>query len=183
MKRMTLYFYLAAAAIITIFCGLVYGSVQQGYRSGANDPQIQVTADIREHLEQGRSIERFFSPDSIDLEKSLAVFSVLYDNQGKPLRSSGILNGRLPQLPSGVFAHALAQGSDWITWQPQTGVRMAMVVQATHFGNAAFVASGRSLQEVELREHRLVVMVLVAWLFCLGVLVLTGIFHFFASRQ
>jgi hypothetical protein len=42
--------HLAAIAIVTILCGLIYVSVQQSHRSVANDPQLQIARDISEGL-------------------------------------------------------------------------------------------------------------------------------------
>ena len=43
--------HLSAIAIITIIMGLIYASVQQTYRSNADDPQIQIAHDLRDHLQ------------------------------------------------------------------------------------------------------------------------------------
>jgi len=52
------------------------------------------------------------------------------------------------------------------------------VVEAVNSPQIAFVAVGRSLKEVEKRESTLVTMVLVAWLVCVGVIIL----HFLVSH-
>jgi hypothetical protein len=183
MNRNSLFFYLIGAAFITIFCGLVYATVQQNYRTGANDPQVQLAIDIRQRLEQGQSINSHFPADTVDLGSSLGLFCTLFDKQGQALRSSGLLDGKFPQLPRGVFASTLSLGEDRVSWQPRPGVRMAMVIEPVHSGNAAFVAVGRSLLEVEVREHNLLVSILACWILCLGVLVLTAIAQFFLFRK
>jgi len=94
---------LAAVLIITMIIALVYATVQQNYRGNANDPQVQMVTDVSNKLARMASIEQFFNGDTIDLAQSLGLFVVLYDEGGKPIRSSAIFRGVAPQLPSGVF--------------------------------------------------------------------------------
>src|SRR5579863_8599259 len=122
MKNSIFINHLSASLITTILCLLVYASVQQGYRTSANDPQIQLASEIKNHLEQSRSIENIFPADTIDLAKSLGVFAVLYDHDARVVRSSGSLNNKNPVLPAGVFDHVKINDQDWVTWQPQKNV-------------------------------------------------------------
>lgn len=182
MNRMSFLQYLVAAGILTILCALVYVSVQQNYRRSANDPQIQIARDLRARLKRGQVPDKYFASDSIDLRTSLSTFSTLYDSQGRPERSSGFLDGSFPQLPPGVFDYVRAHGEDRISWQPQAGVRMAMVILATDTHPTAFVATGRSLQEVEEREYSLSITVLASWLISLGLLFITACIHYFGRK-
>src|SRR4029078_4443292 len=138
----------SAMAIITIIMGLIYASVQQTYRSNANDPQIQIAHDLRDHLQKGKPL---VFDDTIELEKSLSVFKEAYDQNGDPIQSTGFLNGKMPRLPKGVFKYAKANGEHWVTWQPQHKVRMAMGIVRIHAEPIAYLAVGRSLREVEER--------------------------------
>ena len=105
MKKISLLDYLFVMAITTIIFGVIYAAIQQNYRSGANDPQIQLARDINLKLHEGKAVDTFFS-DSINIAQSLSPFVVLYDANGKPLRSSGYLNSKIPELPAGVFDFA-----------------------------------------------------------------------------
>ena len=115
--------HLSSIAIITIIMGLMYASVQQTYRTNANDPQMQIAYDVRDQLQKAKAIA---FDDTVDLERSLAVFKEVYDDNGNPLQSTGYLDGKMPQLPKGVFENAKANGENWVTWQPQRNVRMVM---------------------------------------------------------
>src|ERR1700680_1195829 len=95
--------HLAAVAVLTIVMGMIYASVQQSYRSNANDPQIQIAKDIAGKIKDGLSFEKIFPGDSVDISESLGVFALLYDSMGRPLRYSGFLDNKPAQLPSGVF--------------------------------------------------------------------------------
>src|SRR5881275_3232049 len=94
--------YLSAIVIVTTVILLVYASVQQNFRSNANDPQIQIVHDLKTYLEERRPTDALFT-DTIDIARSLAVFKSTYDHNGKPIQSTGYLNGKLPQLPVGVI--------------------------------------------------------------------------------
>jgi hypothetical protein len=96
----------------------------------------------------------------------------MYDQAGKPVAGSGELNGKLPTLPEGVFKYAKNKGEDRITWQPEKGIRSAIVVVSYNSPNAqgGFVMAGRSLREVEKREHQLTVRVALLWIISLGIL-------------
>jgi hypothetical protein len=175
MRKSFLLLYLATAAILTAALGLVYVTVQQSYRQGANDPQIALANEIRERQAAKLPVEQYFVSNGIDLSRSLGVFAVLYDQQGVPLRSSALLDGQMPRVPPGVLEHAFRQGEDRVTWQPRPSVRMAMVVVRAGTDSASCIAVGRSLREVENREQDLRWMVFVCWLAVMGVIGLTGL--------
>src|SRR5258708_39251872 len=73
MKKFSFLVYLFVLAIITIIFGVIYVAVQQSYRSGANDPQIQIVRDINFKLREGKAVESFFT-DSFNIAQSLSPF-------------------------------------------------------------------------------------------------------------
>ncbi|HXB43523.1 MAG TPA: hypothetical protein VNV85_05675 [Puia sp.] len=174
---------LSTCAVITVIFLMMYAGVQQTYRSGANDPQIQIARDIARELREGETIEHIFPRDSFDISKSLSSFAVVYDSSSKPLRSSGFLNGTPPQLPPGVFDFVKSHGEDMVTWQPHRGVRMAMVLCFVQSPNVRFVAVGRSLREIEIRENNLVSMVLGGWLVCIGIIIMSALIQLKFKKQ
>jgi len=183
MKKLILFSpFLAASAIVTIIMLLVYAAVQQSYRSSANDPQLQIAADISERLKTGGNIERYFG-DTIDLERGLGWFAGLYESNGKTIRSSGYLDGVHPLFPKGVFEFARLNGEDVVTWQPRPGVRMATVVLHVNLPAVEYIVVGRSLREVESREHQLVLMVLISWLVSLGIIGIAFLIRFLGKTQ
>jgi hypothetical protein len=158
--------------IVTVLCGLIYVSVQQSHRSGANDPQLQIALDLKNAIETNRSVVKWMPGDSMEISKSLAVFKTLYDKKGEPLQSTGFLQGQPPRPPKGVLDFTTKHKEDILTWQPRDGVRLAMVIESVSSPSIGFVAVGRSLEEVEKRESNLVIMVVVAWLVCVGIILL-----------
>jgi len=148
--------WLPLAIIIVIFSGLAYAVVQQNYRQGANDPQIQIAEDVADAITTGKAQpDGIVSPEpTADISSSLSTFAAIYSATGTPIGSSVSLDGKLPTLPSGAFDYARLHKEDRLTWQPKTGIRIAAVV--VYFGGAdpGFVLAGRSLRDVEIRENQ-----------------------------
>ena len=170
MRKMDFITHLSAAAIVTITCAFIYASVQQSHRSSANDPQLGMAADIANSLKKGESADRWLASDTVELSHSLSVFTALYDDQGQPIKSTGVLDGQLPALPKGVFDFARKNRENVFTWQPERGVRMAIVLRSITSPAYSFVAVGRSLREIEKREDNLLWMAIVSWGLCIGVI-------------
>jgi hypothetical protein len=156
-----------ATAVITVVMITIYVCVQQGYRSSANDPQLQMARDLSSALSKGN--KKSLPADSIDLTQSLAVFETVFDGNGNPLHSTGFLNGELPKPPAGVFKVA-GEYENAVTWQPQNNVRIALVVAKIAPPGNGFVGVGRSLKEIEIRESNLVKTISIAWCACLFLL-------------
>ena len=178
MKNSNLFSHLVTSAVVTILCGVIYVTVQQSHRAGANDPQLQLARDISNKLKSNQPVNHLMMPDTVEISKSLAVFTVLYGNNGESIQSTGLLDGQLPKIPRGVFEYTKKHGEDVLTWQPRRGVRMATVVESVQSNNIGFVAVGRSLSEVEKRVSGLITMVLLGWLAGTGCILV----HFIVTR-
>jgi hypothetical protein len=181
MKKNSFITHFAAFMVVTVLCGLIYVTVQHSLRSGANDPQLQIALDMKAAIETNQSTSKWMAGDSIEIPKSLSVFKILYDKNGDPLQATGFLDGQPPRMPKGVFDFTSNHNEDILTWQPRQDVRLAMVVECVRSPSAGFVAVGRSLKEVEKRESTLVTMVLVAWLVCVGVILLHFLLSYFTN--
>lgn len=149
--------------IITILSGTIYVASQQILRQSANDPQIAIAEDVKSRLEIGGSPEAYGTPTPVAIESSLLPYVVIFDDSGSAISYSGILNGKPPTLPAGVFTHA-REHENTVTWQPESGVRQAIVVIHYDGPKPGFVMAGRSLQETETRENQLTLLVGVGWL-------------------
>ena len=156
--------FILLAFIMTVSAGLVYVAVQQVLRMNANDPQVQIAEDFSAQLATGAPVSPINPNLSVDFSKSLSPFVFLYDDTGKFVTGSGTINGQSPALPAGVLDYVRKVGEDRITWQPQAGTRVALVLIHYAGPQPGFVAVGRSLREVEQRESMLGVQVLSAWL-------------------
>ncbi len=182
MKTYSLLGYLIVTLIITIIFGVIYATVQQTYRTGADDPQIQIANDIKTKLQQSKPVANFFN-GTINILQSLSSFITLYDIEGNPLRSSGFLDGKPPELPSGIFDFTKSHDEHRVTWQPRNGVRMAMVVVTSNSSPVAFIASGRSLNEVEVREHNLITILFFGWIICIGLILVHAVLQFYYKQN
>ncbi len=171
-------FWVASVIMISLICGLVFLSVQQVLRIGANDPQIQMAEDTAYSLARGQSIPTDFV--TVDPSQSLAPFVITYDKKGDVTSSSAILNGRTPMLPPDALNSALIKGEQRFTWQPEPQVRIAAVVVPFSGKKSGFVLVGRSLREVEKREDSQLVYVLGAWIACVFVISFAYLFSLFS---
>ncbi len=156
--------FIPLAFIMTMSMGLVYVAVQQNFRANANDPQIQLAEDLVEQLSAGRTPESINTSASVDMAKSLSLFLFIYDDAGKMVIGTGKLDDQYPTLPDGVLERAKEVGENRIIWEPQSGLRFALVIIPYGGNQSGFVAIGRSLREVEQRIDTLGLQVLVAWL-------------------
>src|SRR6185503_13168562 len=129
MLRQTVRHYLPLALVITVLCGLAYLLTQQVLRLGANEPQIQMAQDAAARLSAGESLANVVTAGTLDVGRSLAPFTIAYDDQGNVLAASGLLHGQPPALPPGVFDSVRQNGEDRISWQPEPGARYAAVVE------------------------------------------------------
>jgi hypothetical protein len=136
----------------------------QSLRLQANDPQVQLAEDAAARLAAGAAPMAVLPPgDEVEIARSLAPFLVVYDAAGAPIAGSGKLHGALPKLPGGVLEHARAQGGHRLSWQPEAGVRQALVVVPVRNGGAGFVVAGRSLREVEARKRQVQEFLALLW--------------------
>ena len=149
---------------ISLTVALFYLCLQQNIRQSANDPQIQISNDISNLISNGKNLSEFNLAEKVDISKSLSSYFVVYDSVGNPILGSGVLDGKLPNLPNGIFDFVKKNGEDRVTWQPRSNVRSAIVVTKYEGKNNGFVMAGRSLSEIEKREDKLLAQVVIGWI-------------------
>ena len=177
-------YWLLIAIVISGLCGILYAVVQQDIRQGADDPQIQMAEDAAAKLANGQPVPSVVPAEKVNIATSLAPYIIVFDSTGKPIASSAQLNGQTPTIPSGIFDYVRQNGEDRITWQPQTGVRSAIVVTQFKGANSGFVMAGRSLREIEIREDNTLQIILLGWLAMLFItFVATAILFWKPSRE
>jgi hypothetical protein len=152
-----------AAFLATVFALTAYATVQQVYRSSANDPQIQMAEDAAAKLAGGAPVPAVVPAEAVDMAGSLAPYVIVFNENGAPVAASVRLNGRVPVLPPGVFAAARNVPEQRLTWQPTPGVRSAIVIRHYRGSSPGFVLVGRSLREAEQRIARLISIVTIMW--------------------
>lgn len=149
---------------------VIYVVGQQNLRMGANDPQIQIAEDTA--LSFSKNEEPVFIKNNkdkngkdiiIDMKKSLLPFIMLYDKDFKLILSSARLGENVVEIPMGVLENAKKKGETRITWEPEKGVRNAIIVVYFKDVKEGYLISGRSLREVEYRTSQLNSIVLLSW--------------------
>jgi hypothetical protein len=80
------------------------------------------------------------------------VFISIYDSTGQALGGNATLNGKWPQPPESIFEMIRLHGEARATWEPQPGVRVALVGRSLASGG--FVLSGDSLLQSEAAHTR-----------------------------
>ena len=159
--------FIVLAVMVTLISGTIYVSVQQVYRNDANDPQVEAVEKIIELLNQGAPAEAITAQSSpVDMSKSLSLFIIIYDKDGKEIASSANLNNNSPTLPSGVMDYVKTRNEHRFTWQPEKGVRAAVVMGKIE-NDGGYVLAGRSLMEVEKSIGELAKIVGFSWLILL----------------
>ena len=63
------------AVVTTALVGFTYLGVQQSYRSGLNDPQVQLAEDGAARLDEGATPASVAGTGSVDIARSLAPFA------------------------------------------------------------------------------------------------------------
>jgi hypothetical protein len=152
--------FLPLAVLATGLAGTIYLVAQQGLRSGADSPQLQLAEDAAARLDAGAAPAGVTGPATVDVSQSLAPFIVVFDQVGTPLAASGQLDGARPKPPQGVLDAATDGLPNRVTWQPRAGVRIATVTVRWSGGT---VLAGRSLRETERLEDQALLLVAVGW--------------------
>jgi hypothetical protein len=156
--------WLPLAAVITALCALAYLVAQQTLRLTGNDPQIQLAQDAADRLSAGVPLATVVPTGTLDVGRSLAPFTIAYDDQGNILAATGQLHGQPPALPSGVLDFVRQNGEDRRSWQPAPGVWYAAVVERVSGAHPGFVLVARSLRETEQRIVVVEQLAVAAWL-------------------
>jgi len=150
---------------VTVLSALAMGVAQQVIRTGADDPQVQMSEDAARLLNTGAPPDTVIPAQTADIGRSLAPYLMVFDRTGQLLASSAQLHGRAPAFPESVFSSVTGGRADKISWQPEAGVRSAVVVQRW---NGGYVVAGRSLRREEDRIDSLLRLVVAGWLVALA---------------
>ena len=156
--------WLSMALVITLLSGLIFGAIRQSIRQAADDPQMEMAEDTAVALNAGIRPQSIIPAGQINIAQSLAPYLIIYNQSGYPLISSGVLDNRIPRPPAGTLKAATAKGRTAITWEPKSGVRCAVVIVPYQGNPPGYVLAGRSLREVEKREHEIYQTVFWGWL-------------------
>jgi hypothetical protein len=109
------------AVAVTLLAALLYGSVQQTYRTGADDPQVQLAQDGAARPAAGArpsSVAGSSDTSTVDIAAGLAPFVIVFDRSGTAVASSGELNGlagrTLREAEARVQSLTMLVGARWL---------------------------------------------------------------------
>ena len=103
---------------ITALSGLVYVVGQQGQRTGANDPQVQLAEDAAVRLDAGETPAAVVGTGPpVGIASRLAPFVVVDDAAGSALATDGQLDGG-PLVSGRRSRERWAHGVNAVTWRP-----------------------------------------------------------------
>jgi hypothetical protein len=162
--RQIIRYWLPLAVVITALCAVAYLASQQTLRLTGNDPQLQMAQDAASRLTAGEPVASVVPTGTVDVGRSLAPFTIVYDDQGNVLASTGLLRGQPPALPSSVLDFVRQNGEDRRSWQPEPAVRFATIVERVSGLHPGFVLVARSLRETEQRITVVEQLAILTWL-------------------
>jgi hypothetical protein len=158
--------WLMPMVVATIVFGTIYVVTQQLDRLSANDAPLRLASQVAAELREGQSATIDAQPH-VDLERSLAPFVVVENEQGVATAGSGFLRNTLVSLPTGVLSSAAKSGQDDVTWQPEQNLRFATVTLKV---GDQFVSAGASLAPSDGRQGTFQLLVGFGWLLALLVI-------------
>ena len=167
-RPLLLYNALILAALSTVLSFGLAVIPQQVLRLGANDPQVEITGNLKASLEHGADPSSLVAKEPVDMSESLSPFTIAFDEQGNILASSARLNSASPTPPAGVFTFVRQHGEERFSWQPQRGVRIAAVMR--HVSTGGFILAGRNMREVQAREDLATTQAGLIWLGMLAII-------------
>lgn len=152
--------WLGIAFAATCLAGTAYGLAQQGERTAADDPQIQIAEDAARRLEAGAQPATEVPGSRVEIGQSLATWLMIYGRDGRLLASSADLDGAPVDYPVSALRTVAAGGQKHLTWAPRPSVRQATVIAGYGGG---WVVAGRSLRAIEQRTATMLALALTGW--------------------
>jgi hypothetical protein len=169
---------LPLAVIGTIILAISYVNDQQTLRGLANEPQTYLAQDAALRVLAGGKPEGFTG--AIPIETDPAPYLLFMNATGTAVAGSGLLHNAPPTLPQGVLDTAKAKGVNRLTWQPEAGVRQALVILPA---GDYFVVAGRSLAYTEEQENNLTKRALLGWVVTMIAVVIISIISAYILRK
>lgn len=167
--------WVAAAVIITIVFATTYLTLQHVGRQAANDaPAAAAAAQLQQIGSDPEAGPR------LELTKDSGAFLIVYGADNHPIYTTVTLHGAAPNLPIGVLDTTRAAGSDAVTWQPEPGLRMAVVTRQIA---GKVVVAGQSLAPFENTDKWTQLILAAGWLASMIVLVAAYMVAAFPMRR
>lgn len=156
-------------AVISFFvCTYIVG--QQILRmGGANEPQIKDVGEMAIRLNGGLEPKYVIPKENVNFKNSENLFAMVFDKDKKMIATNADLRDYLAGPPGGVLDNAKDMRINKVTWQPEKGVRLAIV--AMPFNNG-WVLEGRSLKSVEKNVDNWRLAIMGTWIISVAIFVI-----------
>lgn len=146
---------------ITLAIFFFYVIGQLIVRQSANIQPARMANEAKIGLEGGKDFSAVFGEKKTDFKKSLIPFAIIYYKDKKPVNSTALNNGQIPQIPIGVLESAGKEGENRVSWQPENKVRFATVVIPFSDG---YIVGGESLLEYDRTTKCLSILSFYIWM-------------------
>lgn len=167
--------WVAGAVITTIVFATMYLALQHIGRQAVNDaPAAAAAAQI-----QQIGSDPGLGP-RLELTKDSGIFLMVIGEDNKAISTTVTLRGKVPTLPVGVLDTTRATGTDVVTWQPEPGLRMAVV---TRQAAGKVVVAGQSLTPFENTDKWTQLILTAGWLTSMLVLAAAYAVKAFLTRR
>ncbi len=165
MEKLFLFFddLIILAVVTTIVFMTMSVVLRQEIRLSANDEQVQLAEYGASMIERGLAPEAATGPVRIDISRDHVPYMMVFNSDGQIIASNALLRDVAPKIPSGIFESASTTGEARVTWEPEPGIRSAIVAVAYGGANPGFVVVGKSLRESERRDDVIFSIIAMAW--------------------
>ncbi len=150
--RIFLALWIPLSVLSTLILLIVYVNDQQSIRLGANEPQEWMAHDAAARIASGMSPAHAVAGAPVDVMSAYAPFVIVYDRVGSTTVATGVFEGKVSNLPDGILEYTREHGTHRLTWEPEAGMRYAIVIVPIQEGKLGYVLSGRSLSYAEHQE-------------------------------
>lgn len=167
--------WLAAAVITTVVFASVYLALQQMARQEVNIAPAAAAAAQAQQIGSDPA-----TGPHLELTKDSGLFLIVYGGDNKVIHTTVALHGEVPNLPVGVLEATRARGTDAVTWEPEPGLRMAIVSRDV---GGKVVVAGQSLTPYEAIDKRTQLVLAAGWLASMVLLGVAYLLTVWQSRR
>jgi hypothetical protein len=167
----------------TLVLLIMYVNDQQNIRLGANEPQEWMAHDAAVKIASGVSPLQAVLGAPVMVMSEEAPYLIAYNAEGSTTAATGQFVGKVSVLPRGVLEYARDHGTHRLTWEPEQGIRHAIVVVPIDSGRLGYVLSGRSLSYAQVEEQLLSERTVFGWIVLLFMSILASVFGALLLRK
>jgi hypothetical protein len=168
--------------ILSLIFGVIFKVAQISLQSNLHDPLTYEAVNkawevaLSQEANNGQLKAPFLR--KVDVANNLDSFMTVYDRDKKVIGSSGVLDGKTPDLPHEFLNDTSPYMRNYFQWTPKEDVHLAGVTVA--IGDDGYVLAGRNMQEAYRQGNRAIKSILLGWA---GSVVLMTVAYVVLSRH